>query len=693
MFAILAVIAPLGHNLAFAMSDDIDKKLIKITQIADNKEALRQLADLLIYPKLTTKQYISAVNLQAQHHISLDNFAQATALLQQAQVIAQDQKRYQLEADTNKLLGVTFYYQGNNSKALMAYQASYSFYQTIDAPIKQANLLNNIALVHAAMANYTLALQNYKLAETIYQNFGSEEDKVDVRYNIALMHVNMRRYDSAIKILHEVVLKRKEMNDDLELAMAWANLGISYKHSGQFQQAKSYLLNALNYFELHNQRHQIASQMHNLAEVHIELNQPIQAKKYAKKGIEISLAVGHKKAHAGSLNSLAKALFHQGDIKQALEKITLSNKIARETNYKTLLNSNLALLSLIYATQNNTAEALSTHLNYLHKQHDIQNDLFNIQLARFESDQLIGQVEQLIQNKKLLQAQNKQKEQLQYFFIFAAVLILVILFFGFRRNIEKNAKRALESKVKQRTQELEFLMQELQRANKIKSQFLANMSTDIKTPLTKVIEQSELILNENVSSKVLNKEVEIILGNSLHLLQLINDILDLSKLEENTLELDLKQQDINNVITEVAELYTEQSKTKGLTFELHNTLTSPFIVSFDALRLKQILINFCSNALKFTHKGKVMLSVSFLNNELIFSVIDTGVGMNKIQLKQIFDSFNQGDSSINRRFGGSGLGLFISEQLASIMGGQISAQSTLNQGTTFTFTLPIQPNK
>jgi len=179
------------------------------------------------------------------------------------------------------------------------------------------------------------------------------------------------------------------------------------------------------------------------------------------------------------------------------------------------------------------------------------------------------------------------------------------------------------------------------------------------------------------------------MGNSLHLLQLINDILDLSKIEANTLELDLKQQDLNSVLNDVSEQYIEQASNKGLSFELHNSLTKPYIINIDALRLKQILTNFCSNALKFTHKGKIMLSISVHNNELNFSVMDTGIGMNKIQLKQIFDSFNQGDSSINRRFGGSGLGLFISEQLASIMGGKISAQSTLNQGTTFTFTLPL----
>ena len=682
----------LGNNIAQAADNRIDEKLVKISAITDSKEALSQLADILILPQLTTKQYLSAVNLQAKRYISLDNFKQAITLLQQTKVISQDQKLYQLEADANNILGVAYYYQGNNPKALIAYQASLSFYQTNDSSLKEANLLNNIALVYSAMSSYLLAIKNYKSAELIYKSLGNEEDKVDVRYNIALMLVNLKRYDKAIEMLHQVVSQRKTMSDKLGLAMSWAHLGIAYKHSGQYLQAKSYLLNALSYFESHNKRYHVASQMQNISALYIELEDHTQAKKYAEQGIIISLAVGHQKAYAGSLNSLAKILFHQGDIKQALNTLTLSNKVARESNYKTLLNDNLALLSLIYATQNQTAEAFSAHLSYVKQKNKVENELFNAYLARFEAEQLSQQVAQLLQNQNRQKIQAQQQQQLHYGIIFTILFSLLFIFFTHRRNVGKNTEHVLDSKVKERTQELEWVMQKLQQANTIKSQLLTNMSTDIKKPLTSIIKQSELLLNKNNNNQDIDKEVEKIFGSSSHLLQLINDIIDLSKIEANTLELALKKQDLNIIITEVTALYIEQSHNKGLCFELHNALTSPFIINVDGLRLKQILNNFFSNALKFTHKGKIILSVTIFNNEFKFSIIDTGVGMNKVKLKQIFDSFDQGYTSVNRHFGssGSGLGLFISAQLASIMGGQISAQSLLDKGTTFTFTLPIQ---
>ena len=692
LFSICCLLIP-HLSFAYEKNDDIDEQIIELELLTDKQLVIEKLNQLLNSPEITPKQYVVALNLKGRNYLAEDNFDNAINAFKQAQVIAQSQQLLQLEADAYKQLGISYYYQGKLSEAILVYQASLSFYQEINAPIKQANLLNNLALVHSSMGNYSLALKNYQRARSLYQDYGDEEDKVDVRYNIALMHVNMRRYDIAIKMLQEVMSKRENMDDKNALAMVWADLGNAYKHSKQYQQAKKYLHDALDYFQLNNNRHHIASQLHNIAELYHQLAKPDTAQIYAQKGIEVSVAIGHKKAYAGSLNSLAKSLFSQGKIEQALEQITLANQVAREMGYKALLNSNLALLALIYATQNNTSEALTTHLNFINKNNERENELFNIQLARFESEQLTQQIEQLTQNEKLQQLQNKQSTQQQYLIIVAVIFILFIIFFIFRRNIEKSLNKALEVKVKQRTQELEFLMEELQRANKVKSRFLTNMTSDIKKPLTLVIEQSELILKDNVSTKSINKDVEFILGNGLHLLQLINDILDLGKIEANTLELDLKQQDLNIILNDVFEMFDKQAKIKGLAFEINNSLSTPFIVNIDALRLKQVLINFCTNAVKFTDKGKIMLSVTHLNNELKFSVMDTGVGMNKVQLKQIFDSFNQGDSNSNRRLGAAGLGLFISEQLASIMGGNISAQSTLHQGSTFTFTLPFNPSE
>jgi CheY-like chemotaxis protein len=231
-------------------------------------------------------------------------------------------------------------------------------------------------------------------------------------------------------------------------------------------------------------------------------------------------------------------------------------------------------------------------------------------------------------------------------------------------------------------------MQELQSANNIKSQFLANMSHEIRTPLTTVIGQAEAIISGDVEEKYITKEVGIIHGNSLHLLELTNNILDLSKIEANKIELELQAQNLHDVLHELANMFTLQATSKGLTFEIVHSLPSPFIIEIDGFRVKQILINLCSNAIKFTAKGHVELKIMHHEGRIVFKITDSGIGMSSSQLQHLFESFTQGDSSISRRFGGTGLGLCLSEQLAKIMGGTIEVESELNEGSVFAFCLP-----
>ena len=175
----------------------------------------------------------------------------------------------------------------------------------------------------------------------------------------------------------------------------------------------------------------------------------------------------------------------------------------------------------------------------------------------------------------------------------------------------------------------------------------------------------------------------------LHLLQLINDILDLSKIEANKFELVNSQQDLHDIVNKLNDMFVEQAQRKNLSFTITHQLPHPFIIDVDGLRLKQILINLCSNAIKFTSEGWVSLDISIINKTLLFTITDTGIGMSNEQMSKVFNIFTQGDNSISRRFAGSGLGLFLSEQLAKVMSGSISVESQLNYGSTFILKLPF----
>ena len=666
------------------------QKLLAIEKMADKSQALTQLEQLLENETLSPLHQLSALTAQGQLHQQLGQLDKAIESAKAEQKFANELNFKRPEADAYKRIGVYAYYKGDNTLALESYKKALNYYLTIDEPIAQANLHNNIALVYGTMGSTEKALDSYQQAEPLYQQFGSNVDKIDIKFNIAIFHLQLKRFDIAITMFKDVIEKREAINDEVGLAAAYGDLGSAYKYAGDFEQALYYMTKSLAARRSTNDHYNAAALLHNLAELNNYLSNTEQAIEYAKEGIIKSKAQGHNKAYVGSLYSLAKGYFHQGKFDLALSYIKQSSLLSNEMHYKEQVKHNLALQALIYAAKNETLKAVASHRQFIQANIELANDQLNTKLALFDSEQLKQEVDQLKQQKRLQELEIERSEHERNFIIIVVVLALLIGFLIARRDIERRSTQELESKVKQRTNELEYLMQELQSANNIKSQFLANMSHEIRTPLTTVIGQAEAIINGDVDEKYITKEVEIIHGNSLHLLELTNNILDLSKIEANKIELELQSLDLHSILQELANMFTLQATSKGLTFEIVHSLPLPFYIEIDGFRVKQILINLCSNAIKFTQKGHVELKILQQDNRLIFKITDSGIGMSSSQLHHLFESFTQGDSSISRRFGGTGLGLCLSDQLAKIMGGTIEVESELNQGSEFAFSLPCE---
>ena len=669
---------------------NLGQKLLSIETMGDQNQALVLITALSAGESLPPLDKISVLASHSKIHHQLGQLEDAIKVAQQEQQLANKHDFKQLEADAYKRIGVYAYYKGQNRLALHAYQQTLNYYLSVDEPIAQANLYNNIALVHAVTSEPESALLSYQKAERIYQDFGSESDKIDVLYNIAGFHIQLKHYDIAISTLNEVIERRVKIDDFQGIAEAEGNLGTSYLHVGEYSKAEYYLTNALNYNRGINNDYLVAANLLNLAELNNRLDNLEQSIAYAEECIRMSIEQGNDTAYSGALYTLAEVYFYQGKYDLALGYVEQSNEMAKKMNYKEQIKFNLSLRSLIYAAQHRTYKAVESQSDFIQAQTALDNRELNSKLAQFNSDQLKQQVEQLQQQKRLQELEMKSSAQQRNIIIIVVVAALLISFLIARREIERRSKQALESKVKQRTNELEYLMQELKNANKIKSQFLANMSHEIRTPLTTVIGQAEAIISGDVEDEFITKEVSIIHGNSLHLLELTNNILDLSKIEANKIDLEVHTQNLHDILQELANMFSLQARSKGLTFEIKHTLPSPFLIEIDGFRVKQILINLCSNAIKFTPKGQVELNISQNESNLLFKITDSGIGMSSSQLQNLFESFTQGDSSISRRFGGTGLGLCLSDQLAKIMGGKIEVESELNQGSVFAFSLPCQ---
>lgn len=262
---------------------------------------------------------------------------------------------------------------------------------------------------------------------------------------------------------------------------------------------------------------------------------------------------------------------------------------------------------------------------------------------------------------------------------------------------QKTEMASQSAEVTEQNMELEMQKKQLLEANQLKTNFLSNMSHELRTPLNSVIALSG-VLNRRLASKIPDEEysyLEIIERNGKNLLDLINDILDISRIEAGHEEIEISKFDVNNLISEIISTMKVQAKQKNI--ELVQAEANPDLyissaalyLSSDMVKCRHILQNLVSNAVKFTEKGKVVINALQLDNKIEITVSDTGIGISESNQPHIFDEFRQADSSTSRKFGGSGLGLAIAQKYAGLLGGTITVKSVFGEGSEFTLILPM----
>ncbi|MDH5233085.1 MAG: response regulator [Gammaproteobacteria bacterium] len=251
---------------------------------------------------------------------------------------------------------------------------------------------------------------------------------------------------------------------------------------------------------------------------------------------------------------------------------------------------------------------------------------------------------------------------------------------------------SLSVELKNTYETLELVAEEATLASRAKSSFLANMSHEIRTPLTSIIGFAQLALNSEQSDDERISGLKTIVASGRHLLGIINDILDLSKIEADKLQVEQTSVSPIQLIKDVQALVEMQASEKNLQFDVELHFPLPSTIHSDSLRLKQVLLNLCSNAIKFTEQGWVKVSLQFDSDRqlLHFSIEDSGIGLTQEQIKNIFIPFNQANVGTTRKFGGTGLGLSLSKHLTEMLGGELSVQSHTGVGSCFNLLIPTE---
>jgi signal transduction histidine kinase len=348
--------------------------------------------------------------------------------------------------------------------------------------------------------------------------------------------------------------------------------------------------------------------------------------------------------------------------RQVAKKLNLGQRILDEYKLSGNISDEIA-----------TEVRMSDELNYL-----LNEKLF--ELEEVNEDKVIEKSEWL---KK---AENNSQQLSLVFILVSSVLFAFAL--GFIFNKIKNQQNLISELELAKTKEIKL--------NKIKDDFIANMSHEIRTPLNVILGFSSLMEKEKLSDR-LSEMVQTIKNAGGQLMMIVNQVLDVAKMEEGKLELDSKPFQLKQVCHILDSSYRKMIEDKGLEFEVQTNVQDEMSVTGDQIKLIQIVSNLLSNAHKFTSSGKIglelMLKVDETDAQIQITVSDTGIGIEKSKLNSIFDRFEQADNNITRNYGGTGLGLAIVKQLVDIMNGKIEVDSTLGQGSKFLVSIPIQIEK
>ncbi len=328
-----------------------------------------------------------------------------------------------------------------------------------------------------------------------------------------------------------------------------------------------------------------------------------------------------------------------------------------------------------------TTQAISSQKKTDTEKKDIFNKESVLEEESVSEDRNISDV---VAKEEVVEKNDNNKESIFWKYLFFIALLVILFFIRLRiltqREIEKLTTKEMitQSKLSQMIPEM-----------KKKEEFLSYVSHELRTPMTAIIGLTHLVL-ENKLSKTQHEYVQKIESSAQYLLNILNDILDISKLQEGQVTIEKNEFNLNDTLEYVIDIIATQAKQNNVAITLDIEDGIPPMIIGDSLRLGQVLINLLSNSVKFTKDGDVKLTVKKLSSfgesvTLDFIVSDTGIGMTEEQIKGIFESYSQADESISRKFGGTGLGLAISKQLVELMNGKIKVESKKDEGSIFSF--------
>jgi len=589
---------------------------------------------------------------------------------------------------------------GNYTGCVDAQDKALSLVQGILSQEKlKAGAFNMKGIACEKMGLYKIAVSNYLQAIRLFERTKDSIGLTNVYNNIALIHNTQGNHERADKYYQKAFDLASSMGDAFLVITTRNNMGLSLMQQKRYEEAKVHFQATLDFDLEDGSPEYIGGSYNNLGSCELKMRNYKVAYELFEKAVDYKRQAEDKYGLTISLINVGQVLTQLKRFSEADFVLNEAIQISKETGVKHHESDAYLNLSVLSDSMGDPANSLL----YFRKHQSLRDSLHlidqRLEIERLQTEYNVEKKDLEINNQQILL--DKQQFQLQVYIaalllISVSLIVLAILVYNIRklnRKLKYNQEQVeLKNQLLHKTNEKLLQARDFaERSSRAKSNFLSNVSHEIRTPMNVIMGLSQLLQDEKLSSKG-KQNVHFILESSNHLLHIINDILDLSKIEAGKITFDNSRFHLVEVLEQlkVSMLTLKTDKNISLEFSWPDDLPDYF--RGDRTRLQQILTNVLSNAIKFTEKGNVQLRLEVLDNandlyQLKFTISDTGIGIPSDRLDKIFDSFTQAEEDHSRTYGGTGLGLTITKKLVELQGGSIQVRSMLQEGSEFSIQL------
>lgn len=632
-----------------------------------------------------------------------DNFQSAIkrqGFLNKATEVAEKSNKLMFLASKADWIGVGKRNRGQYNIALMLHEYALEISEELGNKHQSSIYCNNIGVVYRRIDEYGKAFDYHIRALKLAEEIGDKKSQAIAINSIGNIQMALGNLDDALSYFTQSLKLEKELNNQLGTAINLNNLGNIYYTKKEFEIALEYYRLSLNINKQINSSRGIAICYSDIGKVYQSLDNHDKALDYSLRALSINLNHGDRIFLSDSYNYIGNIYFEEGDFPSALKYIISGLEIAKEIGAKeNIMKANLVLYKI--NKQNGQYKIALQHYDTFHIYKDsimsisLQKDLARLKIS-FESERKENLISILEQKSRIDQLEIK-KQKIFFWLILSAFIIALgavtsLVYILYEKNkSNKLLQRKNEEidrariKLKKLADDLFLAKQEAVQSNKIKGEFLANISHEIRTPLNSVIGYSDLLSKYNIDS-VQKDYLGSIQLSAKSLLVLLNDILDLSKIEAGKIQVNYQAVIVRNLFEELKVIFKNRAEHKSIEFNVSIDEGVPSAINFSDLRLRQIMFNLLGNAIKFTSSGVINVDVRVENErtdliDLLVEVKDSGQGIPSDEQQNIFEPFYQLGGDNNE--GGTGLGLAITKRLVEILKGSISVESNEKEGSNF----------